>query len=156
MRNRRLKDYINGLPTLQQPGAPKHRSPNGRGSPGYKEAARKNGEPGVLLSHTSFDRFGADEVLLLRAAALAREKGKAAFVVLDQMSPFNFRYGALAQQVLSIPPLLAVDFVDPAAVPEIHAAHSGRLLMADEVIAALSPVYVELPAQIEAAKRARR
>jgi hypothetical protein len=151
-----LKTYINSLPSLQQVGMPRHRSPTGRGAAGYKEEARKNGLPGVLLTHTSFDQYGADEVLFLRAAELAKDKGKPAFVVLDQMSPFTLRYGQLATQVLQLPPLLAVDFVDPAALPPDYADHANRVIMADEVIAALSPIYVDLPTQIEAAKRARR
>jgi hypothetical protein len=152
-----LKRYIQNLPRFQQVGAVRFRNPNGRGAPGYKEEPRKHGRPGVsLVSNHTHDRFNSDEVLLLRAAELAKAAGKPAFLVLNQSSAFHFSWGVLAHQFLQLPSTLEVDFVDPAALPEAYAPQAGRVIMADEVIAALGPVYIDLPAQVEAAKRARR
>jgi len=51
---------------------------------------------------------------------------------------------------------IQVDFIDVDAPPPELAGASTRFVRADDVIAALKPIYVDLPAELDAAQRKRR
>ncbi len=102
------------------------------------------------------DKFAGDEMLYLRAAELAKERGKSGFIVLRQNSRFIFRTGNPSYPIIPIPAEIQVDFVDVDAPPPELAGARARFIRADDVIAALKPIYIDLPAELDAARRKRR
>lgn len=99
-----------------------------------------------FLGETSM-ATAVEEMTLLRAAELAKEAGKTAFLILerrDLKQTKQFTYGG--SRVGNAIPAgfiteLDVAFVDPTALPPTLADEADRLIPADQVIAALAPIY---------------
>jgi hypothetical protein len=123
-----LKALAKGLPAFARvDGALKYR----RGSTvGYSSEPVKDkpGEFRVRYNGAS-NVFAREEMLLLRAAEMTREAGKDGFVILRSFGYF-----------------IDIAYADPTSDP-------ARVLKADEVIAALKPIYIDIPAAIEADRR---
>lgn len=97
-------------------------------------------------SNAATPKLQVDEMVLLRAAELAKEAGKSHFVIRDRISKIRTltmtQYGA----PIGSPRLhgfltgLEISFVDPAGPGPLAAARS-LMLSADEIIASLAPRY---------------
>ncbi len=129
-----LDTLIRVLPQLERvDGAARYRP--GR-SVGYHESEPKPGQARITYSGAA--PYARSEMLLLRAAQLTRERGVDSFLVLSAN-----------RAVIDI---MYVDSASPAA----YASRASRLLRAADVIADLGPIYVDLPAAIEAERRGGR
>jgi hypothetical protein len=152
-----LKSYIDALPKFQAiAGGNRYRASGGWGANGYKQEPREDKKPGISLTYpTDHDRYSTDEMLLLRAAELAKERNMTGFIVLEQTSKDTFRYGDGLYQVIAIPARLDVDFVDADNPAAPYADQKANIIRAADVLSALAPIYIDLPNEIEAAKRRR-
>jgi hypothetical protein len=78
-------------------------------------------------------------MLLLRAAQLTQAQGLDSFLVLGANRT-----------------VMDIMYLDSAAPPAAYAPRASRLLRAADVIADLGPIYIDLPAAMEAERRGGR
>ena len=153
------KAVLDDLPPLQSLGrGQRYRRADGVRVVGeLREQPLSNRPTGLQLTYSGgADKFAGDEMLLLRAAELAKEKGKSGFIVLRQNSRYFYRTGNPSYPTFPIPAEIEVDFVDVDAPPPELTGARARFIRADDVIAALKPIYIDLPAELDAARRKRR
>jgi hypothetical protein len=152
-----LKGYIDALPRFQNvAGGNRYRAFGVWSGTGYKQEARDDNKPGIELTYpNNSDRFAADEMLLLRAAEVAKERNMTGFIVLAQSSRDTYRYGRGLYEVIDLPASLEVDFVDADNPAALYADRKAYILRAADVLSALAPIYIDLPNELEAAKRRR-
>lgn len=91
-----------------------------------------------------------EEMTLLRAADLARERGKTGFVILErrdyERTVSTTYYGStLRSDPQGYSTELDIELVDMAALPTQYRAVSWRVIPADKVLAELGPVYMGQP-----------
>lgn len=158
-KNTDAKAVLEDLPPLQSLGrGQRYRRPDGVRVVGeLREQPLSNRPTGLQLTYSGgADKFAGDEMLYLRAGELAKEKGKSGFIVLRQNSRFLYRTGNPNYPTFPIPAEIEVDFVDVDAPPPELTGARARFIRADDVIAALKPIYIDLPAELDAARRKRR
>lgn len=144
-----LLRYAKALPLEQAGGSSKYSKQGWGGfSPnGFKDKPLKDGEGRSIEFVGGFSQHAAvEEMMLMRAAQLARAAGKSGFLVRGRddykQVLVTTAYGV---QTSSMPAgfktVADVVFVDPAALPEAYAAQKDRVLLADQVWADLTPIY---------------
>lgn len=158
-KNTDAKAVLEDLPPLQSlaRGQRYRRADGVRVVSELREQPLANRPSGLQLTYSGgADKFAGDEMLYLRAAELAKEKGKSGFIVLRQNSRYYYRTGNPNYPILPVPAEIEVDFVDVDTPPPELIGARARFIRADDVIAALKPIYIDLPAELDAARRKRR
>ncbi|HYG27541.1 MAG TPA: hypothetical protein VD906_11600 [Caulobacteraceae bacterium] len=115
---------------------------------GFKDRAAPGGEGRWIEFAGGGATSGAvSEMMLMRAAELARASGKPGFIIVERTDGERQRhvYSAYGETVTPIgfQSEALVEFVDPAALPAPHARHPERVLMADKVWSDLAPLYTK-------------
>lgn len=137
---------------------------------GLKVNGFRTVKPKAPATHTTVEFVGAnstrgavEEMMLLRAAELAQQAGKSAFIIVGRRD-----YSRWSQMTYRGSPVgnsnadgfkseVDVEFVDPAALPLKLADAADRVIMASDVVTALWPVYQRdkpMPGTPAAASRA--
>jgi hypothetical protein len=130
-----MDDLIRALPQFERVDGHARFRP-GR-NPGYSERETRDGTTQIVYAGGSF--YATGEMLLLRAAQLAQERSFDSFLVLE-----------LNRSAMT------VAFLNAAAPPEAYATRAARLVNAADVIANLGPIYIDIPAAMEAERHGRR
>ena len=91
-----------------------------------------------------------EEMTLLRAADLARERGKSGFVILERRDyerTVNTTYygSTLRSDPQGYSTDLDIELVDVNAIPSQYRAVAWRVIAADKVVADLGPIYMGQP-----------
>lgn len=97
-----------------------------------------------------------EEMALLRAADMARERGRSGLVIKDrsdyERTTNTMYYGSVIRSDPNgYSTRLVVEFVDRANLPEVYRSTPWRVLDAEKIIESLSPTYVEPEAPAGAA-----
>lgn len=142
-----LLEYAKALPPLEQAGRGNKYGKQvwGWSTEGFKDKALKDEPNGRSIEFNgSFSEHAAvEEMMLMRAAQLALEAGKPAFIVREREDYrqilINTAYGS--QTPAGFRTRADIVFVDPAAPPPAYAGQQDRMLSAEQVWAALSPIH---------------
>lgn len=116
---------------------------------GFKDRAVKGSDARTIeFVGANSPQAAVEEMMLLRAAQLAAQAGKAGFLVTGRrdyrQQLVSTMYGAeVSRSNAGFKSEADVVFVDPAAIPAAYAGQADRVLDAQAVWAALSPVYVK-------------
>ena len=92
-----------------------------------------------------------EEMALLRAATLAREKGKRGFIITNRQDgntdlQMVSRGTVVRKSLLTRRSILEIELVDPETLPAGYAGQGWRMLDADEIDAMFTPIYFYAPA----------
>ena len=90
------------------------------------------------------------EEMALRAATLAREKGKRGFIITDRHDGSTdlqmvSRGTVVSKSLPTRRSILEIELVDQEALPAGYAGQSWRVLDADEIYATFTPIYFDAP-----------
>jgi hypothetical protein len=103
---------------------------------GYHEAALTGDQAGqVLVTYSGATAYAGPEMVMLRAAQAAQERHLDGFVVLA-------KNGAS----------LRVIFAAPDQLPQAYTSRRDRFIHAADVMSNLGPIYIDIPAAIDAAR----
>jgi hypothetical protein len=129
-----FQDWMRALPQFERVDAGSRYRPGN--SVGYRETAPKPDQARIVYAGAT--NYAGGEMMMLRAAQLAQEHNTDSFVILNIDRA-----------------LLHVAFVNAETPAPEYASRASRFIRAADVIANLGPIYIDIPAQMEAARRGR-